>query len=199
MAANVVVQEMNGAGPSYTTRGTAAGSTARYCTDDNAAPGLNNPIPIPDAGFNYSYWKSHTLEVSGTAFTQVSNVQWYSEGTPTWTFGTGGEVRVGIRDAGDNGCPNGSYDQASGTVGASGTPLEQGDGHTYYLGQGTPSADIGDYPTGSKLLVDSGSYTPNGTSYPNHVVTQVKVDTAGNGAQQGEQADITLTFQWDEI
>jgi len=162
MAADVVVQEMNGAGPSYTTRGTAAGSTARYCTDDNAAPGLNNPIPIPDAGFNYSYWKSHTLEISGTAFTQVSNVQWYSEGTPTWTFGSGGEVRVGVRDAGDHGCPNGSYDQASGTVGSSGTPIEQAsDGHAYYFAAVSWRVDDSPYFGG-----ESGRSPKNGWDTP---------------------------------
>ena len=197
MAATVTIQEMNGAGPSYTERGTASGSTARYCTDDNVAPGLNNPIPIPTAAFNQSYWKSHCLDLAGS-FTKINNVKWYSQGNPSWTFGTGGEVRVGHRDSGDNGAPVGSYTQAGGTVGTTGYAIDNGTtGHPYYRDQGTPTVKIGSYTSGTPLIIDTVDHTS--VEKTKHVVTQVKVDTAANGASQGDQSDITLTFQWDEI
>lgn len=195
MPATVIIQEINGSPPVYTERGTGA-IAARYCTNDVVNPGLNYPIPIPTSGFNYSYWKSHCLDLSGT-FTKINNIKWYSQGNPTWTFGTGGEVRVGIRDSGDNGCPNGSYAPAIGTVDVSGVPIEAVNGHPYYRTQGTPTAKIGNYTISTPLIVDTTDYTS--ASKTKHVVTQVKVDTAANGASQGEQSDITLTFQWDEI
>ena len=196
MAATVVIQEMNGTAPAYTERGTGA-IAARYNTRDIYDPGLNYPIPIPSAGFNYSYWKSHCLDLSGT-FTKINNIKWYSAGNPDWTFGTGGEVRVGKRDSGDNGCPGGSYDQAEGTQDVTGFPIEDAtNGHTYYKAQGTPTAKIGDYLSGSPLQIDTTDYTAAGKT--KHCVTQVKCDTAANGASQGEQSDIVLTLQWDEI
>ena len=189
MAATVEIQEGNGSGPTWT-----AVTSARYCTDDDYNPGTNNPIPIPTSGFNYSYWKSHCLAITGGTFTQISNIQWYPSDF-SWTLGTNGEVRVGQRDSGDHGCPDASYQQAAGTTGTTGYAIEDGtNGHAYYKDQTTPVASITTYSSSSKMTVDSGTYTSTGRT--KHIVTQVKVDT---DATQGEQPDITYTFTWDEI
>ena len=189
MAATVDVQEGNGAGPDWTTK-----TAIRFCTADNHNPGSDNPIPIPESGFNYSFWKSICLALSGT-FTTINNIRFYSDGAIGWNVGTEGELRVGVRDSGDNGCPDGSYDQATGTVGETGHDMEDAtNGHAYYKGQTTKSASVADYTSGSPLTVDTTDHTtPERT---NHVVLQVKLD---DDATQGEQTDETLTFKYDEV
>jgi len=189
MAATVEIREGNGSGPTW-----SVVTAARYCTADDYNPGTSNPIPIPSSGFNYSYWKSHCLNIAGGTFTKVSNIRWYPS-SYSWTLGTNGEVRVGQRDSGDHGCPDASYDQATGTLGTSGDAIEDGtNGHSYYNGQTTPTTDISTYSETNKMQVDSGEYTSAGRT--KHIVTQVKV---ASDATQGEQADITYTFVWDEI
>ena len=189
MAATVVVQEGNGAGPDWTTK-----TSIRFCTADAHAPGTDNPIPIPESDFNYSYWKSICLALSGS-FTKINNVRFYCDGAIGWNMGTEGELRVGVRDAGDNGCPDGSYDQATGTPGETGDDMEDGsDGHAYYKGETTKSASVADYSSGSPLEVDTTDHDE--AERTKHVVLQVKV---ADDATQGEQTDETLTFKYDEI
>lgn len=186
MAATVNVQEANGATPTYNTV-----TAPRFCTDDNYNPGSANPIPIPAAAFNYSFWKHLCLEFTGT-FTSCSNIRHYCDGTIGWTLGTAGEVRRGNRDTPPHGCPSGSYDQATGTVGTTGDDLET---HTYYSAQTVKTIDIEGDVVGTPASIDDSTYTtPGDRSY--FIVLQVKVDTdATQGAQTAEQ----FTFLYDEI
>ena len=189
MVATVDVQEANGAGPSWNTI-----TTARFNTDDVYNPGTTNPIVIPTAAFNFSFWKHHTLQFTAT-FTSIDNIRLYSDEAIAWTWGTGGELRIGARDAGDYGCPLGSYDQATGTVGTTGADLETD--HTYYSGQTNKSDPISDYGSGSPVTIDSNAYT-SVDDRCFYAVLQVKVDTAGNGATPGSQDPETLTWLYDE-
>lgn len=190
MVATADVQEATGAGPTLDTV-----TNARYCTADNYNPGTDNPIVIPAASFNYSYWKSHCLTFTGT-YTKINNIRLYCDGTITWTWGTSGELRIGARDTGDYGCPSGSYDQATGTPGTTGDDVET---HTYYVGQTNKSDPITDFTSpGSECDIDTATdYTsPPDSSF--YAVTQVKVDTAANGATPGQQTAETLTWLYDE-
>jgi hypothetical protein len=194
MVATVNVEEGNGASPTWTVI-----TQGRYCTRDSYNPGLNDPCVVPTSSFNYSYWKSHRIAFSGT-FTQINNIRWYTGGTikTDWALGTGGKLLVGIKSTGDNGCPTGSYDQAAGTQGTTGYDMDDTtNGHTYYK-TGTSNhsapADADTYVSGSPLTVDSNTYTSADASY--HVVTQVKIFT---DATQGDKANTTLTFRYDEI
>ena len=190
MVATVNVVEGNGATVTWTTI-----TSARYCTSDTYNPGTNYPCVIPSSGYNYSYWKHHALSISGT-FTQVSNIKWYTDGTIGWTLGTGGEVRVGIRDTGDNGCPPANYQQATGTQGTTGYAIEDAtNGHAYYNTQTTPTAPVTNYTSASPLTVDSNTYT-SATTATYAVVTQVKI---ASDATQGAQSAETFTFRYDEI
>ena len=192
MTADVYVVELTGAGPTYTQiSGAGVSTAARYCTQDTVSPGLNNPIPIPTAGYNYSYWKTHGLELGGT-FTQIDNIKWYTDGTLFTGLGTGGMVVVGLRDSGDNGMPSGSYMQAIGTQGTTGSSMATY--HTYYNGQSPATGNAASYTDGSELTVDTDSHTSVG--YSKMVVTQVKVDT---DATSGTKDDETYTFEYDEI
>lgn len=189
MVATADVQEANGVGPTLNTI-----TNGRFCTDDVYNPGTDNPIVIPSASFNYSYWKSHCLTFGGT-YTKINNIRLYCDGTIAWTWGTSGELRIGARDTGVFGCPPGSYVQATGTPGTTGTDLETG--HTYYSGQTNKSDPITDYTSGSPCDIDNTDYTSSpDTSF--YAVLQVKVDTAANGAQPGQQSTETLTWLYDE-
>lgn len=188
-AATVDVVEANEAGPAWTVK-----TAIRYCTADQHDPGLNNPIPIPDSGFNYSYWKSLALSLTAS-FTKIDNIRLYCDGTIDWNFGSGGQLGLGVRDSGDHGCPDGSYNQATGTQGTTGHRIE--DSHPYYSGETDKVRDIDSFVAASPATIDSSSYTSAGRT--KHAVLQVKLDTQGNGASQGSQSAETITWKYDEI
>lgn len=188
MTATVVIQELNGASPTYSTI-----TSGRYSSSDSAAPGNNNPCVVPSSSFNYSFWKHHVITFSGT-FTSISNIRWYTSTAikTNWALGSGGMLLVGVRDTGDNGCPTGSYVIASGTTGTTGDAIAAS--HTYYKSQTTKVADADSYSSASPLTVDTSTYTSGGSS--KCVVTQVKI---ASDATQGDKASETLTFRYDEI
>lgn len=176
-----------------------ATSTRLQTKDQFVIDDTSYPIPIPTSDFNYSYWIHVYLKITGGTFTKINNIKFWSDGTIGWDFGTGGELRVGNRDTGDIGCPmDTEYDLATGTEGTTGDTIEHAtNGHGYYLGQTTKTKDVEDWPPGTKAIVDSTDHEAQGKCKA--VVLQVKVDTAANGAVQGEQTDETLYFSYDEI
>jgi hypothetical protein len=201
MTATVVVQEVYGASPSFQT----VSNRVRLFTADQVTnqvtPDTTYPVPIPAAGFNYSYWKHICLDVSST-FTSVGNIRHYSDGTIGWNFGSGGELRRGNRDAGDQGVAvdalNGhssGYDQASGTPSTTGDTIETQ--HAFYSGQTTKVSSVASDTSGSPAVIESGSLTVAGKSKA--IVLQVKVDTTANGASSGVQTAETLTWKYDVI
>lgn len=186
MTATATVQEANGAGPSYNPI-----TNARFNTNDVYNPGSSDPLPIPAAGFTFSYWKSICLQFTGT-FTQVDNIRHYCDGTIAWTLGTAGEVRRGNRDAGDHGCPVGSYDEATGTPGSQGDDIET---HTYYSGQTTKTVALTGDTGPEGATIDSNAYT-SADDRCFFIILQVKVDT---DATQGTKATEQFTWKYDEI
>ncbi len=189
--ATLEVKQLTGAGPTATTV-----TTPRLSTSDAAAPGTGNPIPIPDADFNFSYWMSLQLTITAmNDATLLNNHKFYSDGTIAWTLGTGGKLVVGLRDAGDNGCPSGSYDQATGTEGTTGDDMEDvTDGHAYYKAQTTKTGLVSAYTSGSSLLVDSADRS-TAVAF-DHVVLQLK---AASDSTRGAKNAETITFQYDEV
>lgn len=191
MTATVNVEEGNGASPTWTVI-----TQGRYCTRDAYNPGDNDPCVVPQSSFNYSYWKSFRLIFSGT-FTKISNIRWFGPGNikSTWGLGTGGMLLVARRDTGDNGCPDASYEQASGTQGESGYYIKDAtNGHDYFKSQTADPADADNYTSASPLLIDSTEYTTAGHS--KHVLSQAKI---APDATQGDKANITFTLRYDEI
>lgn len=191
VGATVSVQEGNGAVIAYNTI-----TNGRFCCSDAYNPGLNTPIPIPSGGVgNYarSWWKHWSLNISGT-FTQVNNIKVFCDGTIGWNFGTGGKVQVGIRDAGDNGCPEGSYERAAGSA-STGYDIDDGtNGHDYYKAQTATPADIESYTNGAELTLDSSTYTSADNT--DSLVAQLLIDGDSTlGAQNTE----TITYEYDEI
>jgi hypothetical protein len=167
-----------------------------------------NPVIIPSAAgagygagnFNYSFWKSVCLDISGSGFI-ISNINHYSAGDiGTWTFGTGGALNrgqiTGAKGSVAQGCPTASYAQATyagGAIGTSGDPIDDvTNGHPYYKSSGGV-ADVNSDTSVSLALMDAGPYTT--ASKSNMIVLQVKV---GYDGTQGTQTAKTLTWQYDE-
>ncbi len=196
MVATVNVQQaVGGSDGSPDTYNNVATSTRLQTKDQFAPADISYPIPIPVSGFKYSYWIHVCLDLAGT-FTTINNVRFYSDGTVGWNFGTGGELRRGNRDSGDHGCPLPSeYDLATGTEGDTGDSIEDGsNGHGYYNGQTTPTANVANDTEASPATIDLTDHTS--AEKTKAVVLQCRV---ANDAVQGEQADETLSFKYDEI
>ena len=87
------------------------------------------------------------------------------------------------------------YDVATGTEGDTGHAIEDAtNGHDYYNAQTTPTANVANDTEASPATIDSTDHTSAGKTKA--VVLQCRV---ANDAVQGEQADETLTFKYDEI
>jgi len=207
MTATIVVQEITGTGPKVFTTIT---NRVRLFTADQATnqstPQITYPVPIPAAGFSYSYWKHVCLDISST-FTSVGNIRHYSDSAIGWNFGSGGQLRRGARDSGDQGVAvddlNGhsdGYQIAAGSQGVTGYTLEDGtNGHAFYKGQTTPTANVASdvAPNGCSIEGAANAITAAGKSKA--IVFQVKVDTVANGAASGVQTAETMTWKYDVI
>ena len=189
MPVTVVVSEATGVTPDFNEV-----TEVRFNNDDNHAPVLATPCVIPSAGFNYSYWKHLFLSISG-AYARINNVQFYTDGASGYNLGTGGDVFVGVRDAGDNGCPDGSYERSAG-AGDTGYWMDDGtNGHDYYKAQVATPASAFDYTSVASLEIDTANYD-NVADRTDGVVLQAKVDT---DATRGAQAAESCWLSFDEI
>jgi len=195
--ATMAIQQWTGAGPTKTTV-----TVPRLSTSDSAAPGTANPIPIPAASFNYSFWASFFLTC--TAFNQatlINNHKFYGA-TCSWTYGSGGGLLICTKTSSDKGVPTANYAIATGTVGTTGYSADDvTNGYTFYKsGSANYAAPVAQstYTSGSPMQVDATTQlATTGNFYG--VVLQAKIDTATNSAARGAQAAITLTFVYDEV
>ena len=180
--------------PSWTALPGGGGTSFRFHTSTSVSEDLTNPIPIPDAGFNYSFWVSITLHIAGT-YTQINNIRHYSDGTIGWNLGTGGQLSCGNDDdgSGGKGISDANYRVPTGTQGTSGDEVVANH----------PTVDIAQniesFTAGSPLTVDTTNYGPNQDVRTKHIVLQPKVDTLANGALQGVTGSESLTWIADEI
>lgn len=204
MVATVTIEEVNGGTdgtPGAHTRvdgqnlGNGVDVDVRFASMDAYNPVAQNPCVIAASGDSYSFWKHLHLDLAGT-FTTINNINFYSDGTITWTCGTDGGLFIGIRDTGDNGCPmDTEYDVATGSLGVTGDWMDHAtNGHGYYKDQTATPALVANYTSGSTLLIDSTDYSAVG--HTKAVVLQIRIH---DDATQGSQASETLTFTYDEI
>ena len=189
--AAVEVQTWIGVGPTK-----AAASSPRMHTSDIVTADNTYPIPIPAAGFNFSYWMNLALTITNIQdATVLNNHQVYMDGACGWALGTSGELNIGQRDAGDNGCPDASYEQATGTEGTTGYDLaDDTNGHDYYKDQAPEEAALDSFTSVATCEVDTQDLVAAGSF--DHIVIQAKCDT---DAVRGAQASEVVTFQYDEI
>lgn len=180
MAATIIINRKTGAGPTNTA--ITSGNTRASTSDNPYTTETTNPIPIPGAGTNYSYWVNTRLQCTVAPTTLVDNLKWFTDGTDS--TGTG----VGVNVATAN-----TYGQASGTLGTTGDQLtvaNYGDGIDDL--NGAPSDAFG-YNSGSPLSVSGSTSTTQ--EFGDLVVYQFTVTTT---ASAGTTTSETFTWQYDE-
>jgi hypothetical protein len=183
MAATVIINRWTGASPGSQTDITSINTRAR--TDDvHSTAGTTNPIPIPAAGTNRSYWVSTRLEATVAPSGTIDSLEWFSDGANG--FGTG--VTCAGADASTG--ADGGYRQATGTPGTSGTELTAGN-HTGL--DGAP-ADVFGFTTGSPKAL-GGSIVSTTGDFGDFFVYQINVGTT---ASPGATPTETFTFRYDE-
>lgn len=184
MTATVSIRRWTGSAGAPTKTDITAINTRANAEDNHSTAGTTNPVRIPTAGTNYSYWVSTRLSVDGGTFTLINNLRWYSDGANN--LGTGVGMNVAKASTG----ANAGYRQASGTAGTTGDELN-GTNHT---GLDEAVASAFTFTSGSpKGLNGSASGTGDLGDF---VVYQITVGTsAGPGATGTE----TLTWVYDEV
>jgi hypothetical protein len=179
MAATVLIRRLTGAGPTATD--ITSINTRANAEDAHTTAGTTNPIQIPAAGTNYSYWVVTRLDITAGTYTTVNNLKWYTDGANG--FGTGVTCRVGTATG---------YTQATGTPGVTGTELTAGNYGTFTLG----NANAFTYTTGSPLSVTGSASSSATGQFGDRVVYQIEVGTtAASGATNAE----TFTWRYDEV
>lgn len=160
--------------------------TIRFKQADDATIDSNDPIPIPAAGTNYSYWKQVYLYCDTAPSTQVDNVKFYTDGGG---FGTGITLNIADANPVKNSGASTGYDVADAAV-----TMASG-GHTDV----TTVTDAFTYTSGSPrtcTISEAGSIIDAIGETTNYIVLQLAVGTT---ASPGNLDDETLTFQYDEI
>lgn len=162
----------------------------RFKAADDATIDTVNPIPVPAAGTNYSYWKQVYLYCANADSNTMDNVKFYSDGTIG--FGTGVTLMIGDETPEKNSGSDDGYEVATGTPGTSGNEMVAA--HADLTG----STDAADLTSGSPLTVsvsESGNEINAAGETTDYVILQVNVGTT---ASAGLTASETLTFQYDE-
>jgi hypothetical protein len=154
MAATVLIREKNGAGETATDK---TSGTVRFKNADNATVDTSNPMVIPPSGTDYSYEKWLRFNVSAGTYTEITNVEVYSDGANGLGTGVGAYAK---------------------TVAAYATPAEATSTTGY--------ASVFGYTSGSPLVVGAGPFTSTGDK-GNYVVMILTVaDTAAAGVTSSE-------------
>jgi len=162
----------------------------RFKSNDNITIDTADPIAVPAAGTNYSYWKAIYLKMTASDSTKVNGTEFYSDGTIT--FGTGLTLMVGDETPEKNSGSDAGYEVATGTSGTTGDEMVAA------VADLTGSTSAADLVTGSPLTVSISEASnqmdaTNETS--DYVYLQVNVATT---ALAGLSASETLTFRYDE-
>lgn len=183
MAATVQIVRKTGAGPTATD--ITGINTRANAEDAHSVAGTSNPIRIPAAGTNYSYWVTTRLNVTVTPAGTIDNLRWFTDGANG--FGTG-VTCVGAKAS--TGAAAG-YREATGTPGTTGTELTQAN-HT---GLDEAPADVFGFTSGAPKSLVGSITNPSTGEFGDHWVYQIAVaSTAGPGATPSE----TFTFRYDE-
>lgn len=148
MAATVQIVEKNGAGGTTTDK---TGGTIRFKNADNSTVDLLNPMVKPPSGSDWSFEKWLRMNVTGGAYTQITNVKVYSDGSS----GLGTGINIWAK-----------------AVTSYATPAE-GTASTGY-------ANFFTYTSGSALSLGAGPFTSTGEK-GDHCVMLAEVQSTASG------------------
>lgn len=183
MAATVQVNRITGASPGTNTDITSINTRAN-AFDTHSTNDTTNPIVVPTAGTNYSYWVTTRLNVIITPAGTINNLRWFTDGANN--FGTGITCKCAKASTG----ADAGYRQATGTPGT-GTQLTL----LNHDGLDEAPADAFGFTAGSPKLLNGSISNPSTGLFGDHVVYQTEIGpTAGPGPTTQE----TFTFQFDE-
>ena len=154
MAATVLIREKNGAGETATDK---TSGTVRFKNADNATVDTSNPMTVPVAGTDYSFEKWMRFNVSAGTYTEITNVEVYTDG--------GNGLGTGISVFGK-------------TAAAYATPAEATTTSGY--------TDLFTYTSGSPLTIGAGPYTSTGDKGNYLVMIMTVADTATAGVTASE-------------
>lgn len=178
MAATVLIRRLTGSGPTATD--ITSINTRANAEDAHSTAGTTNPIQIPAAGTNYSYWVVTRLDATVTPSGTINNIKWYTDGANG--FGTGVTCKMNTATG---------YVQATGTAGTTGDVLNT----TNYSTLAGATSDAFSFTSGSPKSVTGSISNPSTGQFGDRVVYQIEVDsTAGPGATPQE----TFTWKYDE-
>lgn len=152
---------------------------------DNATIDTLNPMPIPAAGINYSYWK-HIYLYCGTApATQIDNVQFYTDGIG-WT---GVDIKVGDEFPEKNSSSNAGYEVADDSVALVGN-------HSGIAGVTSAFSFTSGSTLSGPTITEAGNVIDAVGETTDYLLMQMEVI---NTASAGNLANEIFTFQYDEI
>lgn len=178
MAATVQIYERTGAGPTNTD---ITSANSRYLlADSTSASTTGTPLQIPNAGTNYSYWKSRYLNCTVTPAGTIDTIKYYTDGANS--YGTG--VTETISTASSL-----AYVQATGSA-TSGTQLSNAN----YSGSGS-TVNSFTYTSGSPLSVTGSISNPSTGKISDIWVEQMGVTTT---ASPGVTPAETKTVSFNE-
>lgn len=185
MPATVQVVRKTGPSGSIVVSDITGINTRANAEDAHSTGGTSNPIRIPAAGTNYSYWVSTRLKATVTPAGTIDNIRWFTDGSNS--FGTGVTCKCAKASTG----ADAGYRQATGTPGTSGTQLTQGN----HAGLDEAPADAFGFTSGSPKALAGSIVNPSVGEFGDHLVYQVEVgSTAAPGATGSEQ----FTYRYDE-
>ena len=180
MAATVTIRRWTGASGGPTKTDITSINTRANAEDAHSTAGTTNPIQIPAAGTNYSFWVATRLSVDVAPSGTINNIKWYTDGANG--FGTGVTCKMNTAT---------TYVQATGTAGTTGDQLTTG---AYSTLAGSPTDAFG-FTSGSPKSVTGTMTNPSTGDLGDFVVYQIEVGTtAGPGATPSE----TFTWKYDE-
>lgn len=183
MAATVIIERTTGPTGTLVETAITSGNT-RASTSDVPVPGTADPIPIPGAGTNRSFWVSTRINATVTPTGTLDNIRWYSDAA---SFGTG--VTVNGAEAATG--ADAGYREAVGTVGSDGTELTQGN----HSGLEVGTVDVTTLTSGSPRSLTGSLNNPSTGQFGDRWIYQFAVGTT---ASAGTTPANTFTFQFDE-
>lgn len=160
---------------------------ARFKNADDNNIDLNDPVPIPSAGTNFSRWKHFyfKVDVAGAPDTQIDNIKIYTDGTG---FGTGITTRIGDGVQANTNAADDGYDVAdvdNEDMTNHDTVAAKTDFFTFTVGA---PRSIGISEAGAIMDADNEEC--------DYAVLQMEVL---NTASPGDLANETITHEYDEI
>jgi hypothetical protein len=183
MAAGTSIQCYTGINAGTTIELSGGSINLRHKRADNTTADLNDPVPIPASGINYS-WRKHTkLIITSAPSEEISNLRWYSQTKGGLSGWTGVTLFVGLT-------PTAGYTTGSAADESSLIPN---------------SAAAESYLTGAPLTVVAGRLVDSADGFPtdagssetqDFIVQQMGV---GSSASSGVTQARSVYYRYDEI